>query len=65
VETLSATTLYRIDGDTFLDALTSTPASPAFVESSRLRLARTKPSSPHEAESPEPGPAPTDDEPVA
>jgi predicted MFS family arabinose efflux permease len=65
VETLSPTTLYRIDGDTFLDALTTTPASPAFVESSRLRLARTRPSAPQETESPEPGPAPTDDEPVA
>jgi predicted MFS family arabinose efflux permease len=65
VETLSATTLYRIDGDTFLDALTTTPASPAFVESSRLRLARARPSSPHEPASPEPGSAPTDDEPVA
>jgi MFS family permease len=41
VTTLSPTTLVRIDGATFLDALTSTPASPAFVESSRLRLART------------------------
>jgi MFS family permease len=43
VTTCAPTTLHRIDGETFLDALTTTPASPAFVESSRLRLARANP----------------------
>jgi MFS family permease len=43
VTTLSNVTLHRIDGESFLDALTTTPASPAFAESARLRLARTIP----------------------
>jgi MFS family permease len=43
VTTLSDVTLHRIDGESFLDALTTTPASPAFAESARLRLARTIP----------------------
>jgi MFS family permease len=43
VTTLSHVTLHRIDGESFLDALTTTPASPAFAESARLRLARTIP----------------------
>jgi MFS family permease len=41
VTTTTETTLYRIDGDTFHDALTAAPASPAFAESARLRRART------------------------
>jgi predicted MFS family arabinose efflux permease len=43
VTALSDVTLQRIDGASFLDALTTTPASPAFVESARLRLAGTIP----------------------
>jgi CRP-like cAMP-binding protein/predicted MFS family arabinose efflux permease len=39
VTTLGAVTLMRIDGATFLEALTASPASPAFAESARLRLA--------------------------
>jgi CRP-like cAMP-binding protein len=35
---------YRIDGDTFLDALTATPPAAAFVETARAGLARTHPS---------------------
>jgi CRP-like cAMP-binding protein len=38
------TRLVRIDGDAFLDALTSAPPSASFVEGARQRLARTHPS---------------------
>ncbi len=41
VTTTSPTTLLRIDGEAFLDVLTNTVASPAFVESSRLRQTRS------------------------
>jgi hypothetical protein len=55
VTTLSNVTLHRIDGESFLDALTTTPASPAFAESARLRLARTIPTP--SAETVEAGPS--------
>lgn len=38
------TRLVRIDGEAFLDALTSAPPSASFVEGARQRLARTHPS---------------------
>lgn len=38
----TASRLWRIDGDTFLDALTSTPLSAAFVSSMDARLKRTR-----------------------
>jgi predicted MFS family arabinose efflux permease len=44
VTALSDVALHRIDGASFLDSLTTAPASPAFVESARLRLAGTIPS---------------------
>jgi CRP-like cAMP-binding protein len=43
VTALSDVALLRVDGASFLDSLTTTPASPAFVESARLRLAGTIP----------------------
>ena len=43
VKALETTSLYRIEGEDFLDALTGSPAAPAFLESARSRLARTHP----------------------
>jgi MFS family permease len=37
-------TLWRIEGQEFLDALTSAPAAASFIEGARMRLARTHPS---------------------
>ena len=45
--TVSATqpsTVYRIAGDAFLDALTATPLTPAALGLAQVRLARTHPS---------------------
>lgn len=44
VKTLEPSTVLRIDGEDFLEALNSAPPAPAFVEQSRRHLARTHPS---------------------
>lgn len=44
VKALEPVTMYRIDGDDFLAALSATPAAPAFLESAKARLGRTHPS---------------------
>jgi CRP-like cAMP-binding protein/predicted MFS family arabinose efflux permease len=44
VKALTAARLWRIDGDTFLSALTETTLSPSFVSGMTMRLQRTHPS---------------------
>jgi CRP-like cAMP-binding protein len=44
VTALEETELYRIEGDDFLDALASAPATNSLLASARMRLARTHPS---------------------
>ena len=66
VESLEPTTLYRIDGETFLEALTTTPAAAAFVDAARTRLARAKPSpTPPTDDDSGPTELPPDQQPVA
>ena len=43
VRALEPVTLYRIEGDDFLNAVNATPIAPAFLESAQARLARTHP----------------------
>ena len=44
VKALTPCVLYRIPGDLFLEALTSTPATATFISSAQARFARTHPS---------------------
>jgi CRP-like cAMP-binding protein len=44
VTAVESTTCWRIDGETFLDALTAAPPPRSLVEGARARLARTHPS---------------------
>jgi Cyclic nucleotide-binding domain/Transmembrane secretion effector len=44
VDAVTDARLYRIDGESFLDALTQEPASAAFMEGARTRMALTHPS---------------------
>lgn len=44
VDAATAVTLYRLPGEDFIEALSDNTASAAFLESARMRLARTHPS---------------------
>src|SRR3712207_8906516 len=54
VRTLEPTTMLRIDGNVFLEALNATAAAPAFLETSRRHLARINPAASTRARAPAP-----------